>query len=110
MSIMELSLRRSHMGSATDLRFPLSAVVHAPAEPFGTAPGLPRTQKGRFAARREEPAKVTHPPASTGPGAGSELGSPCTLVPHLPDRETWGNFLHLASDDKIGFPAGLYCG
>uniref|UniRef100_A0A8C9F770 PTPRF interacting protein alpha 4 n=1 Tax=Pavo cristatus TaxID=9049 RepID=A0A8C9F770_PAVCR len=66
MSIMELSLHRSHMGSATDLRFPLSAVVHAPPEPFGTAPGLPRTQKGRFAARREEPAKVTHPPASTG--------------------------------------------
>uniref|UniRef100_A0A8C9F440 PTPRF interacting protein alpha 4 n=1 Tax=Pavo cristatus TaxID=9049 RepID=A0A8C9F440_PAVCR len=57
MSIMELSLHRSHMGSATDLRFPLSAVVHAPPEPFGTAPGLPRTQKGRFAARREEPAK-----------------------------------------------------
>ncbi|XP_054659449.1 liprin-alpha-4 isoform X2 [Grus americana] len=48
---------RSHMGSATDLRFPLSAVVHAPAEPFSTAPGLPRAQKGRFAARREEPAK-----------------------------------------------------
>ncbi|KAM6044550.1 liprin-alpha-4 isoform 1-T4 [Chlamydotis macqueenii] len=48
---------RSHMGSATDLRFPLSAVVHAPAEPFGAAPGLPRAQKGRFAARREEPAK-----------------------------------------------------
>ncbi|XP_051664683.1 liprin-alpha-4 isoform X2 [Manacus candei] len=45
---------RSHMGSATDLRFPL---VHAPAEPFGAAPGLPRAQKGRFAARREEPAK-----------------------------------------------------
>ncbi|XP_059686979.1 liprin-alpha-4 [Gavia stellata] len=48
---------RSHMGSATDLRFPLSAVVHAPAEPFGTAPGLPRAQKGRFATRREEPTK-----------------------------------------------------
>ncbi|XP_064894687.1 liprin-alpha-4 isoform X5 [Columba livia] len=48
---------RSHMGSATDLRFPLSAVVHAPAEPFGAAPGLPRAQKGRFATRREEPAK-----------------------------------------------------
>ncbi|XP_071673906.1 liprin-alpha-4 isoform X8 [Patagioenas fasciata] len=48
---------RSHMGSATDLRFPLGAVVHAPAEPFGTAPGLPRAQKGRFATRREEPAK-----------------------------------------------------
>ncbi|XP_027557698.1 liprin-alpha-4 isoform X2 [Neopelma chrysocephalum] len=45
---------RSHMGSATDLRFPL---VHAPAEPFGAAPGLPRAQKGRFAARREESAK-----------------------------------------------------
>ncbi|NWH70994.1 LIPA4 protein, partial [Piaya cayana] len=50
---------RSHMGSATDLRFPLSAVVHAPAEPFGTAPGLPRAQKGRFGPRREEPAKST---------------------------------------------------
>ncbi|NXW61895.1 LIPA4 protein, partial [Eurystomus gularis] len=50
---------RSHMGSATDLRFPLSAMVHAPAEPFGTAPGLPRAQKGRFAARRDEQAKWT---------------------------------------------------
>ncbi|NXY34088.1 LIPA4 protein, partial [Pomatorhinus ruficollis] len=49
---------RSHMGSATDLRFPLGAVVHAPAEPFGAAPGLPRAQKGRFGARREDPAKV----------------------------------------------------
>ncbi|XP_063274776.1 liprin-alpha-4 [Prinia subflava] len=48
---------RSHMGSATDLRFPLGTVVHAPAEPFGAAPGLPRAQKGRFGARREEPAK-----------------------------------------------------
>ncbi|XP_063034179.1 liprin-alpha-4 isoform X5 [Melospiza melodia melodia] len=48
---------RSHMGSATDLRFPLGAVVHGPAEPFGAAPGLPRAQKGRFGARREEPAK-----------------------------------------------------
>ncbi|XP_071434822.1 liprin-alpha-4 isoform X2 [Pithys albifrons albifrons] len=48
---------RSHMGSATDLRFPLGAVVHAPTEPFGAAPALPRAQKGRFTARREEPAK-----------------------------------------------------
>uniref|UniRef100_A0A803VKS5 PTPRF interacting protein alpha 4 n=1 Tax=Ficedula albicollis TaxID=59894 RepID=A0A803VKS5_FICAL len=50
---------RSHMGSATDLRFPLGAVVHAPAEPFpfAAAPGLARAQKGRFGARREEPAK-----------------------------------------------------
>ncbi|NXJ71697.1 LIPA4 protein, partial [Rostratula benghalensis] len=48
---------RSHMGSTTDLRFPLSAVVHAPAEPFGTTPSLARAQKGRFASRREESAK-----------------------------------------------------
>uniref|UniRef100_A0A8C3RCD6 PTPRF interacting protein alpha 4 n=1 Tax=Cyanoderma ruficeps TaxID=181631 RepID=A0A8C3RCD6_9PASS len=58
MSTTGLSLPRSHMGSATDLRFPLGAVVHAPAEPFGAAPGLPRAQKGRFGARREDPAKV----------------------------------------------------
>uniref|UniRef100_A0A803YBY6 SAM domain-containing protein n=1 Tax=Meleagris gallopavo TaxID=9103 RepID=A0A803YBY6_MELGA len=32
------------------------------------------------------------------PGSGSELGSPCTLVSHLPDLETWGYFLHLASE------------
>uniref|UniRef100_A0A8C3V933 PTPRF interacting protein alpha 4 n=1 Tax=Catharus ustulatus TaxID=91951 RepID=A0A8C3V933_CATUS len=58
MSPTGLSLPRSHMGSATDLRFPLGAVVHAPAEPFGAPPGLARAQKGRFGARREEPAKV----------------------------------------------------
>ncbi|NXG59510.1 LIPA4 protein, partial [Hemiprocne comata] len=56
-TFVETMHTRSHMGSATDLRFPLSAVVHAPTEPFGTTPGLPRAQKGRFAARREEPAK-----------------------------------------------------
>uniref|UniRef100_A0A452J7P5 SAM domain-containing protein n=1 Tax=Gopherus agassizii TaxID=38772 RepID=A0A452J7P5_9SAUR len=48
---------RSHVGSATDLRYPLSTVVHAPAETFGTPPGLHRPQKGRFAALREEPPK-----------------------------------------------------
>uniref|UniRef100_A0A8C0IVB0 PTPRF interacting protein alpha 4 n=1 Tax=Chelonoidis abingdonii TaxID=106734 RepID=A0A8C0IVB0_CHEAB len=48
---------RSHMGSATDLRYPLSTVVHAPAETFGTPPGLHRPQKSRFAALREEPPK-----------------------------------------------------
>ncbi|XP_071624374.1 liprin-alpha-4 isoform X5 [Heliangelus exortis] len=57
---------RSHMGSATDLRFPLGAVVHGPAEPFGTAPGLPRAQKGRFGARREEPAKDWEQPQAGG--------------------------------------------
>uniref|UniRef100_A0A674J5D8 PTPRF interacting protein alpha 4 n=1 Tax=Terrapene triunguis TaxID=2587831 RepID=A0A674J5D8_9SAUR len=48
---------RSHVGSATDLRYPLSTVVHAPAETFGTPPGLHRPQMGRFAALREEPPK-----------------------------------------------------
>uniref|UniRef100_A0A8C5EZN5 PTPRF interacting protein alpha 4 n=1 Tax=Gopherus evgoodei TaxID=1825980 RepID=A0A8C5EZN5_9SAUR len=48
---------QSHVGSATDLRYPLSTVVHAPAETFGTPPGLHRPQKGRFAALREEPPK-----------------------------------------------------
>ncbi|KAM9148476.1 liprin-alpha-4 isoform 4-T5 [Pangshura tecta] len=48
---------RSHVGSATDLRYPLSTVSHAPADTFGTPPGLHRPQKGRFAALREEPPK-----------------------------------------------------
>ncbi|CAM4610486.1 liprin-alpha-4 isoform X1 [Lepidochelys kempii] len=48
---------RSHVGSATDLRYPLSTGVHAPAETFGTPPGLHRPQKGRFAALREEAPK-----------------------------------------------------
>lgn len=75
------------MGSATDLRFPLGAVVHGPAEPFGAAPGLPRAQKGRFGARREEPAKV-NPVHSSIKG----LLLPCTLElgSHL---DTWGSFL-----------------
>uniref|UniRef100_A0A8D0GPS0 PTPRF interacting protein alpha 4 n=1 Tax=Sphenodon punctatus TaxID=8508 RepID=A0A8D0GPS0_SPHPU len=47
---------RSHVGSTTDLRYPLSTVVHASAEPFGTPP-LHRAPKGRFAALREEPPK-----------------------------------------------------
>uniref|UniRef100_A0A803XQ68 SAM domain-containing protein n=1 Tax=Meleagris gallopavo TaxID=9103 RepID=A0A803XQ68_MELGA len=71
----EASLHGSHMGSATDLRFPLGAVVHAPAEPFGAAPALPRTQKGRFTTRREEPAKVTHPPDWEQAQAGSVLAT-----------------------------------
>ncbi|XP_069731726.1 liprin-alpha-4 isoform X4 [Phaenicophaeus curvirostris] len=69
---------RSHMGSTTDLRFPLSAVVHAPAEPFGTAPGLPRAQKGRFAPRREEPAKDWEP---------AQAGSVLATGPHAFDSD-----------------------
>ncbi|KFP05159.1 Liprin-alpha-2, partial [Calypte anna] len=69
---------RSHMGSATDLRFPLSAVVHGPTEPFGTAPGLPRAQKGRFGARREEPAKDWEQP---------QAGSVLATGPHAFDSD-----------------------
>ncbi|NXL85375.1 LIPA4 protein, partial [Alectura lathami] len=75
---------RSHMGSATDLRFPLSAVVHAPAEPFGTAPGLPRTQKGRFAGRREEPAKRTLFPQDW---EQAQAGSVLATGPHAFDSD-----------------------
>ncbi|XP_064354419.1 liprin-alpha-4 isoform X2 [Dromaius novaehollandiae] len=70
---------RSHMGSTTDLRFPLSTVVHAPAETFGPAPGLPRTQKGRFAARREEPAKDWEQ---------AQAGSVLATGPHAFDSDT----------------------
>ncbi|NXN39111.1 LIPA4 protein, partial [Rhinoptilus africanus] len=75
---------RSHMGSATDLRFPLSAVVHAPAEPFGTAPGLPRAQKGRFAARREEAAKWTLFPQDW---EQAQAGSVLATGPHAFDSD-----------------------
>ncbi|NXI97573.1 LIPA4 protein, partial [Psophia crepitans] len=74
---------RSHMGSATDLRFPLSAVVHAPAEPFGTAPGLPRAQKGRFAARREE----TSGPCSPQDWEQAQAGSVLATGPHAFDSD-----------------------
>ncbi|NWH53025.1 LIPA4 protein, partial [Fregata magnificens] len=75
---------RSHMGSTTDLRFPLSAMVHAPAEPFGTAPGLPRAQKGRFAARREEPAKWTLFPQDW---EQAQAGSVLATGPHAFDSD-----------------------
>ncbi|NWX03706.1 LIPA4 protein, partial [Caloenas nicobarica] len=75
---------RSHMGSATDLRFPLGAVVHAPAEPFGTAPGLPRAQKGRFATRREEPAKWTLFPQDW---EQAQAGSVLATGPHAFDSD-----------------------
>ncbi|NXP13869.1 LIPA4 protein, partial [Thinocorus orbignyianus] len=75
---------RSHMGSTTDLRFPLSAVVHAPAEPFGTAPGLPRAQKGRFAARREESTKQTLFPQDW---EQAQAGSVLATGPHAFDSD-----------------------
>ncbi|KAI1890526.1 hypothetical protein AGOR_G00154600 [Albula goreensis] len=45
---------RSHVGSATDLRF---SVVDAQGEHFGTAAVIRRAQKGRLAALRDEPTK-----------------------------------------------------
>ncbi|XP_048353247.1 liprin-alpha-4 isoform X7 [Sphaerodactylus townsendi] len=48
---------RSLVGSTPDLRYPLSTMVHAPVEPFGTPSSLHRAPKGRFGALREEPSK-----------------------------------------------------
>ncbi|KFP77498.1 Liprin-alpha-2, partial [Acanthisitta chloris] len=75
---------RSHMGSATDLRFPLGAVVHAPAEPFGAAPGLPRAQKGRFGPRREDSAKWTLFPQDW---EQAQAGSVLATGPHTFDSD-----------------------
>ncbi|NXM28451.1 LIPA4 protein, partial [Oxyruncus cristatus] len=76
---------RSHMGSATDLRFPLGAVVHAATEPFGAAPALSRAQKGRFAARREEPAKVTL--GGAGDWEQAQAGGVLATGPHTFDSD-----------------------
>lgn len=48
---------RTLVGSTPDLRYPLSTMVHAPLEPFGTPSSLHRAPKSRFAALREEPSK-----------------------------------------------------
>nr|XP_005987665.1 PREDICTED: liprin-alpha-4 isoform X3 [Latimeria chalumnae] len=49
---------RSHLGSATDLRYPLASVVDTQPEHYGTPTVLRRTQKGRFSALLEEPTKL----------------------------------------------------
>ncbi|XP_067913217.1 liprin-alpha-4 [Heterodontus francisci] len=49
---------RSHLGSATDLRFSLSSVVEAPSEHYGTPTVLRRAQKGRFTPLRDESTKI----------------------------------------------------
>ncbi|KAJ8360497.1 hypothetical protein SKAU_G00170220 [Synaphobranchus kaupii] len=46
---------RSHLGSATDLRF---SVVDPQGEHFGSAAVIRRAQKGRLAALRDEPTKI----------------------------------------------------
>ncbi|XP_061487792.1 liprin-alpha-4 isoform X2 [Rhineura floridana] len=48
---------RSLVGSTPDLRYPLSTIVHAPAEPFGTPSSLHRAPKSRFTVLREDPSK-----------------------------------------------------
>ncbi|XP_072853198.2 liprin-alpha-4 isoform X12 [Pogona vitticeps] len=57
---------RSLVGSTPDLRYPLSTMVHASPEPFGTSSSLHRTQKSRFASLREEPPKDWELPQPSG--------------------------------------------
>ncbi|XP_059509425.1 liprin-alpha-4 isoform X2 [Stegostoma tigrinum] len=49
---------RSHLGSATDLRYPHSSVVETPSDHYGTPNVLRRAQKGRFTPLRDEPTKI----------------------------------------------------
>uniref|UniRef100_UPI00398F7C8E liprin-alpha-4 n=1 Tax=Pristiophorus japonicus TaxID=55135 RepID=UPI00398F7C8E len=49
---------RSHLGSATDLMYPLSSVVETPSEHYGTPTVLRRGQKGRFTSLLDEPTKI----------------------------------------------------
>ncbi|XP_043572806.1 liprin-alpha-4 isoform X7 [Chiloscyllium plagiosum] len=49
---------RSHLGSSTDLRYPLGSVVEAPSDHYGTPTVLRRAQKGRFTPLRDEPTKI----------------------------------------------------
>uniref|UniRef100_A0ABM5G6C9 Liprin-alpha-4 isoform X10 n=1 Tax=Pogona vitticeps TaxID=103695 RepID=A0ABM5G6C9_9SAUR len=57
---------RSLVGSTPDLRYPLSTMVHASPEPFGTSSSLHRTPKSRFASLREEPPKDWELPQPSG--------------------------------------------
>ncbi|XP_062921653.1 liprin-alpha-4 isoform X6 [Mobula hypostoma] len=49
---------RTHLGSATDLRYTLSSVVETQPEHYGTPAVLRRPQKGRFTPLRDEPTKI----------------------------------------------------
>ncbi|XP_048467791.1 liprin-alpha-4-like [Rhincodon typus] len=49
---------RSHLGSATDLRYPHSSVVETPSDHYGTPNVLRRAQKGRFTPLRDEATKI----------------------------------------------------
>uniref|UniRef100_A0A670I199 PTPRF interacting protein alpha 4 n=1 Tax=Podarcis muralis TaxID=64176 RepID=A0A670I199_PODMU len=57
MAALEEKVCMSLVGSTPDLRYPLSTIVHAPAEPFGTPSSLHRAPKSRFTALREDPSK-----------------------------------------------------
>lgn len=57
-SLIYVSFSRSHLGSATDLRF---SVVEGQGEHFASTGVIRRAQKGRMVALRDEPTKVIHP-------------------------------------------------
>lgn len=52
---------RPHLGSSSDYRYPLPTASEGDAlpDPYNSTPVLRRTQKGRLAALRDEPSKVT---------------------------------------------------
>ncbi|XP_069095106.1 liprin-alpha-4 isoform X2 [Pleurodeles waltl] len=65
-TFMESVHPRSHIGSATELRYSLTSLVDPKAESLGTSPVLRRAQKGRLTALQEQPVKDWDqtPPAS----------------------------------------------
>lgn len=56
-SLICVTFIRSHLGSATDLRF---SVVEGQGEHFATTGVIRRAQKGRLVALRDEPTKVLY--------------------------------------------------
>ncbi|XP_043926137.1 liprin-alpha-4 [Protopterus annectens] len=57
-AFMDTGHPRSHLGSTTDLRYPLGSVVDSQPDSYGPPSVLRRTPKGRFGARLEEPTKA----------------------------------------------------
>lgn len=55
--LVHVSPTRSHLGSATDLRY---SVVEGQGEHFASAGVIRRAQKGRLVALRDEPTKVLY--------------------------------------------------
>ncbi|XP_066559772.1 liprin-alpha-4 isoform X3 [Amia ocellicauda] len=72
---------RSHVGSATDLRFSVSSVVDAQAEHYSSTAVIRRAQKGRLVALRDEPTKIL--PVIEQDWERSQPASVRTSVAHL---------------------------